>query len=311
MGRYQLVYRQFMAGERRVNHSVLASVLRFATISSERRRANIHRLSAVALVAWAVVPVYLSPSVGASYLGGAASTVGPVKTAAFVQAGPRAAGRPLASPAPSTQEETTSSNWSGYVETNGPFTAITGTFIVPSVTQYVAGSTVSEWVGVDGWGNRSLIQAGVNEVPQSSGGVLVEPWWEVLPARQKNATGVVVAVGDRVTVTISKVGGSMWDIKLTDGTNGDVFSTDKDYEGQLSSAEWIVEANEQADGRVTQLAPYGPRVSFTKLGVTGRQTSVIRVVMSQEGERVSTPSAGIGGAMSVSYGSAVPLGTPR
>ena len=276
------------------------------TISSERRRANIRRLSAVALVAWAVVPVFLGPSAGASYLGGAASNLSPVTTAAFVQAGPGAAGRTLAPPAPSTQEETTSGNWSGYVETNGPFTAITGTFVVPSVTYYRAGSTVSEWVGVDGWANRSLIQAGVNEVPQKSGDVLVEPWWEVLPARQKDATGVVVAVGDSVTVTISKVNGSMWSIELTDGTNGDVFSTAKDYQGQLSSAEWIVEANEQADGRVTQLAHYGPRVSFTKLGVTGRQTTVIRVVMSQQGERVSTPSAAIRGAMSVSYGSEVP-----
>jgi hypothetical protein len=125
--------------------------------------------------------------------------------------------------------------------------------------------------------------------------------------RQKDATGVVVAVGDRVTVTISKVSGSMWSIKLTDGTNGDVFSMDKEYEGQLSSAEWIVEANEQADGKITQLAHYGPRVSFTKLGVTGPQTTVIRVVMSQQGELVSTPSAAVRGAMSVSYGIVVPV----
>ena len=295
-----------MAEERRVNPSVLASVLRFMAISSERRRANIRRLSAVALVAGAVVPVYLSRSAGASYLSGAASHVALVKTAAFVQANPAAAGRTLASPAPSAQEETTSSNWSGYVETNGPYTAITGTFVVPSVTHYLAGSTVSEWVGVDGWANRSLIQAGVNEVPQSSGDVLVEARWEVLPARQKDATGVVVAVGDRVTVTIRKVSGSMWSIKFTDSTNGDVFSTDKGYEGQLSSAEWIVEANEQADGEVTQLAHYGPRVSFTRLGVIRPQTTVIQVVMSQKGERVSTPSAAIRGAMSVSYGSVVP-----
>ncbi len=308
MRRYQLVYRQFMAGERRVNHSVLACALRFMTISSEGQRANIRRLSAVAFVVGAIVPGSLSPSAGPSYLGGAASKMALVKTAAFVQAKTAAARRTLVSPAPTTPDDTTSSNWSGYVETDGPFTAITGTFVVPSVTHYLAGSTVSEWVGVDGWANRSLIQAGVNEVPQSSGEVLVEPWWEVLPARQKDATGVVVAVGDRVTVTIGRVSGPIWSIRLTDRTNGDVFSTDKEYEGQLSSAEWIVEANEQADGKVTQLAHYGPRVSFTKLGVTGPQTTVIRVVMSQQGEPVSTPSAAIRGAMSVSYGSAVPGG---
>src|SRR5277367_835186 len=124
-----------MAGERRVNPSVLACVLRFMTFSSERRRANIRRLSAVALVAGAIVPGSLSPSAGVSYLGGAASDLGTVRTAAFVPAGPGAAGRTLASPAPSTQKQTTSSNWSGYVETSGPFSAITGTFVVPSVTQ--------------------------------------------------------------------------------------------------------------------------------------------------------------------------------
>jgi len=278
------------------------------TISSGRRRANIRRLGAVAVVAGAIVPGALSPSASPSYLGGAASKMALVKMAAFVQANTAAAGRTLVSPAPTTPDDTTSSNWSGYVETNGPFTAITGTFVVPSVTHYLAGSTVSEWVGVDGWANRSLIQAGVNEVPQSSGEVLVEPWWEVLPARQKDAKGVLVAVGDRVTVTIGKVSSSMWSISLTDGTNGEVFSTDKHYQGQLSSAEWIVEANEQADGKFTQLAHYGPLVSFTKLGVIGPQTTVIRVVMRQKGERVSTPSAAIRGAMSVSYGSAVPGG---
>jgi hypothetical protein len=306
MGRYQLVYRQFMARKLKIHPSVLVSVRCSVPISSGERRAIIRWLSATVVVAGLVVPGYLSPSAGPSFLAGAASNVVAVKTTIFGQAKPVAAGRTLASPAPSMQQDTTSSNWSGYVETNGPYTAITGTFVVPSVTKYLAGSTVSEWVGVDGWANKSLIQAGVSEVPQQSGDVLVEPWWEVLPARQEDVAGVVVAVGDMVTVTISKVSGSTWSINLTDDTNGGVFSTDKNYEGQLSSAEWIVEANEQADGKPTQLAQYGPQVNFTKLGVTGPQTSVIRVVMSQHGERVSTPSAAIRGAMSVLYGSAAP-----
>ena len=283
------------------------------TISSVRQRLNVRWLSAVVLVAGTVVPGYTSPPARTSYLGGAAhkvvpakTAVVPVKTAVPGRAEPAAPGRTLASPSPSTQEDTTSSNWSGYVETNGPYTAITGTFVVPSVSQYLAGPTASEWVGVDGWANRSLIQAGVNEVPQKSGSVLVEPWWEVLPARQEVASGVVVAVGDRVTVTIAKVSGSTWSISLTDGTNGDVFTTDQKYEGQLSSAEWVVEANERADGKPTQLAHYAPQVSFTKLGVAGPQTTVIRVVMRQDGESVSTHSAAIRGGMSVSYGSVVP-----
>jgi Peptidase A4 family len=300
-----------MAGERNTNPSVLPSILRVLTISPKKRRANIRWLGAVALVAGSVLPGQLSPPAGTTYLGGAASNVVPFKTVEIGQAEPTALGGGLALPAPRTQEDTTSSNWSGYVETNGPFSAITGTFVVPSVSQYLAGSTVSEWVGVDGWANRSLIQAGVNEVPQKSGDVLVEPWWEVLPARQQDVTGIVVAVGDKVTVTIGELSGSRWSINLTDDTNGGFFSTDKVYEGELSSAEWIVEANERADGEPTELAHYGPEVNFTKLGITGPQSTAVRVVMSQRGEHVSTPSAAIGGTMSVSYGSTVPQGTPR
>jgi hypothetical protein len=306
MGRYQLVYRQFMARERKANPSVLAPMRSFRSTSPRGQRAGVRSLIAIAAVSGVVLPGYLGPSAGASFLAGAASNAVPVKTAVFSQTRPATADRALASPAPTMQESTTSSNWSGYVETGGPYTAVTGTFVVPSVSQYSAGSTVSEWVGVDGWANRSLIQAGVNEVPQKSGDVLVGPWWEVLPAPQKEAAGVVVAVGDRVTVTISKLSGSTWSISLTDDTNGGVFSTEKTYQGRLSSAEWIVEANERADGKPTQLAHYGPQVNFTKLGVTGPQTTVIRVVINQRGEQVSTPSAAIRGAMSVSYGSAFP-----
>ncbi len=295
MGHYQLVYPQLMAAERKVNPPVLPSI-----------RAHARRLGAIALLAVAITPGQLNASMATSYLGSPASSKVPFNTAIAGGPGLVAAGGALATPAPSAQEETTSSNWSGFVETTGPYTAITGTFVVPSVSGYLAGSTVSEWVGIDGWADKSLIQAGVNEIPQKSGAVLVEPWWEVLPAPQKQATGIVVAVGDRVTVTISKVSGSTWRISMTDNTSGGAFSTDKTYKGQLSSAEWIVEANERADGTPTQLAHYGPQVSFTKLGVTGPQATVVRVVMNQKGERVSTPSATISGAMSVSYGNVVP-----
>jgi Peptidase A4 family len=45
----------------------------------------------------------------------------------------------------------TTANWSGYVVTGGPYTSVSGTFNIPSVAGYVAGSTVSEWIGVNGY----------------------------------------------------------------------------------------------------------------------------------------------------------------
>ena len=54
--------------------------------------------------------------------------------------------------APSTSTTTVqSSNWSGYVELNGPFTSVTGAFSVPSLVQGTPhGDQMSEWVGIDG-----------------------------------------------------------------------------------------------------------------------------------------------------------------
>jgi hypothetical protein len=197
-----------------------------------------------------------------------------------------------------------SRNWSGYVVTSGSYTAVTGTFTVPSVSRHVAGPTVSEWVGIDGWTNKSLIQAGVNEIPENGGEFLVEPWWQVLPAPQRLAPGVMVHVGDTVTVAIHQVMGSEWAITLADNTNGDSFTTDQTYNGPSSSAEWVVEANSEENGAPTALAPYKPQVSFTDLGLTGPQASITRLVMAQSGQNVSSPSAIVGAGFTVAYSGA-------
>jgi hypothetical protein len=211
----------------------------------------------------------------------------------------------LSSFAPGTAQSATSYNWSGYIEAGGPYIGVAGTFVVPHV-RYVPGSTISEWVGVDGWTNKSLIQAGVNEIPEAPGEVLVEPWWEVLPAPQRLATGVLVRAGDTVTVRVRQDGALEWAISLTNDTNGDSFVTDQSYAGPLSSAEWIVEANEQGEGAPTPLAPYHPEVNFTGLGVSGPQTDLTRVVMVRAGEDISTPSVAAQGSFDVLYGSPGP-----
>ncbi len=58
-----------------------------------------------------------------------------------------------------------SSNWSGYVAAGGPFTAVAGTFNVPSLTATPTRAATAEWVGIDGSSasDPSLIQAGVQE----------------------------------------------------------------------------------------------------------------------------------------------------
>ncbi len=203
-------------------------------------------------------------------------------------------------------------NWSGYVATSagGAFSGVTGRFDVPWARHAPAGSTVSQWVGVDGWDSSTLVQAGVDVVAQAHAGALVEPWWEVVPGPQHLATGVMARPGDLVAVTLSRSGPEAWSIALTDQSRQESFSTTVAYTGPASSAEWVVEAVATATGQVTRLAPYSPAVTFSDLGLAGAQGQVTRVVMAQSGSTVSAPSALGAGGFAVTYSRPVPAPAP-
>ncbi len=212
---------------------------------------------------------------------------------------------------PSTSSTSTagSSNWSGYIELNGPFTSVTGTFSVPSL---YAGTPpndlMSEWVGVDGGnGDNSLIQAGFNESPDPNNpnDFYIQPWWEILPSAETYITTVQIRPGDQVTVTLFHFTGSEWAITLTDDTDGESFTTDQTYNGPASTAEWILEAL-TVGGTVTPLAPFSPDVTFTDLGFAGSATKLQEVVMVQSGTQVSTPSALDPNGFNVAYGADAP-----
>ena len=222
----------------------------------------------------------------------------------------------------------TSGNWSGYVATGTSCTEVSGTFDVPNVSSYVPGSTASEWVGVDGWSNSTLLQAGVNEIPLGHGVTLFEPWWEVVPGPQELATGMMVRAGNRISAQVEEVSAGRWSISLVDDTNGDSFSTVQPYAGQASSAEWVVEADATASGTPTRLAPLGDKVTFAHTSLNNalaspegtlqvrtepgaansptedglsHPTTFTKVVMVQGGNPVSTPSPLVKGAFSITY----------
>jgi Peptidase A4 family/Putative Ig domain len=212
-------------------------------------------------------------------------------------------------PSTSSTSTTGSSNWSGYIELNGPFSYVTGTFSVPSL---YAGTPpndlMSEWVGIDGGnGDNSLIQAGFNESPDPNNpnDFFIQPWWEILPSAETYITTVQIRPGDEVTVTLYHFTGSEWAITLTDDTDGETFTTDQTYTGPASTAEWILEAL-TVGGTVTPLAPYAPVVTFSDLGFAGSATRLQEVVMVQSGNYVSTPSTIDANGFSVAYGPDAP-----
>ena len=76
--------------------------------------------------------------------------------------------------------------WSGYAVTAlAPYTSASATFQVPSVSyDGLANATeyVSQWVGVGGYGDATLIQLGAMEWVGPSGGASYVVWYELYPA---------------------------------------------------------------------------------------------------------------------------------
>jgi hypothetical protein len=199
-----------------------------------------------------------------------------------------------------------SPNWSGYYFGSGPYTAVTGTFTVPSLYQGQSNTYMAEWVGIDGASNSDLIQAGIVETqdPNNPSDFYIIPWWEILPSPETPITTMAVSPGDQLQVTITQAGGGQWSIALLDTTSGSSFTTDQSYSGPLSSAEWIVEAPE-VNGSLSTLADY-TTTTFSHLGLTGPYSSEVESLMVQNGQQVSTPSALATSGFEVAYGATAP-----
>jgi Peptidase A4 family len=200
----------------------------------------------------------------------------------------------------------TSSNWSGYAITGGPFTRVTGNWVVPAVAKTRHATYSSSWAGIDGFNNSDLIQAGT-EQDYYSGSAHYFAWWEILPAAETRIS-LSVNAGDHVSVSIARGSSGTWTITLTDARSGS-FMTTKSYAGPGTSAEWIQEAP-TVGGRLATLAKYGS-ATFDPGTANGRSPGLVSNdggVMIQKGVQVSTPSvpdSDVDG-FRLKYGSAAP-----
>jgi hypothetical protein len=243
----------------------------------------------------------------------------PLKAAAHVTvmpaAGLTAVGHPVAlAPTPPVLP-ITGPTWGGYTVTGGPFSSVSGTFMVPYLYgNGRCGEGLSNWVGVDGSGDGDLLQAGVQETytdPQTGGcdpsaAFWVVAWWEVLPATETVVHSVQVHPGDRVTVSVwqTDVRG-LWSVSMRDDTDGQGFTRLTSYPGAGRSAEWVDEAFSEPAGTecgpgiapdgngmvVCALAPYSGD-TWTKLSLPGcaKVTGVEQKTIVQQGVAVSAPS---------------------
>jgi len=136
---------------------------------------------------------------------------------------------------------------------------------VPTVTGSFRSTYSAAWVGIDGFTNSDLIQAGT-EQDYSFGGAHYSAWWEILPAAETVIPSITVEPGDVITVSITKGLGTAWSITLTDSGNTKTrhapqpsFNTVQGYSGPGASAEWVLEAPE-VNGRIATLAQYGSTI---------------------------------------------------
>ena len=248
--------------------------------------------------------------------------------------GPASTARPGGSTtSSSTSPCWASSNWSGYaLSTTSPatlpcvpgsgqtYTAVTGTWTVPTVASGNTSSYSAAWAGIDGFTNSNLIQAGT-EQDFTGGSAHYSAWWEILPAAETVIPSVAVQPGDSITVSIAKQASGRWTITLTD--NGSVshptqpeFTTTQSYSGPGTSAEWIMEAP-QVGGRIATLANYGS-TSFDH-GIANTAAPVLtagtdgeivqgngrkkQVVSIPSGPDIGSPA---GDGFAVAYGSTAP-----
>jgi hypothetical protein len=198
-----------------------------------------------------------------------------------------------------------SSNWSGYVIGNGPYTYVSGSFNVPDLYATPSATYASEWAGIDGFSDSDLIQAGVEEVyDPTTNLVYLQAWWEILPAAE-TPIAMSVLPGDSVTVAISQVSSTVWSIELTNNTSDQTFETEQTYTGPQSSVEWIVEAPEIGDA-ISTLGDYTPNVTFSNLTSSGTQNTLVDLDMVQNDVQVSTPSSWTPSEFADAYGAVAP-----
>jgi hypothetical protein len=171
---------------------------------------------------------------------------------------------------------TSSYNWSGWVDAAqrpGTFTRVSGRWVTPSVTCTREDQLSSAWVGLDGYWDTTVEQAGTVSWCYL-GRATYFTWYEMYPGNTVQV-GNSLRPGDRVSASVSRTG-ALYRLSLTDLTRPwNSFSVHKVcpvWKCRATSADWITERPSFAIG-VAPLAPYSPlaftRASQEARGVTG------------------------------------------
>ncbi len=214
-------------------------------------------------------------------------------------------------------------NWAGYVvasDFNNPQPIVTmanGSWIVQTVSTSKKPAYSSQWVGIGGYFESTLIQTGT-ESDSGQGTTNYYAWYELLPAAETPLpTGYPVNPGDRMNALIFLVSTNSWNITLNDLTKPWHYSIIVSYTSSQQSAEWIEERPSIA-GSITTLANFGTAsfgydyttISNTNYATINSVTAPIGsltyqsiIMVNNNGRNLAVPSAltSDGTSFTVSY----------
>lgn len=172
--------------------------------------------------------------------------------------------------------EESSSNWSGYVgATNiahpqaGSVSAVTGTWLIPSLHATSNTTYSASWIGIDGFSNGTVEQIGTaqNWVNGKQQNYI---WFEMYPNGAYQIVGFPANNGDKITAWINYIGSGVFQMTIENVTRKVYFTVPYSYttntSAQRSCAEWIMEAPSSNTG-ILPLANFGTE-TFTNCRAT-------------------------------------------
>ena len=200
-------------------------------------------------MAAAALCALLTPAGVTAATAGAAGAVRQVGT--FVPA-PPPAGPHRAVPVTAGALVRYSLNWAGYAQTGKKhtYTGVESSWVVPTVSTTPPGTQyASDWVGVGGFGDSTLVQAGTSS-DNIAGTAQYLAWTEVLPAAEDPLT-LVVSAGDSITTLVEQTAPGTWLMEVTDDSTGMSQSRSVLYSSSGKSVEVIHEATSICTPRCT------------------------------------------------------------
>jgi len=196
-----------------------------------------------------------------------------------------------------------SENWAGavYAEGDGTYTAVTGTFTVPTPS---GDGAASAWVGIDGdTCDTAILQTGV-DFTSDGGEVSYDAWYEWYPDYAYDFDGIDIASGDVIKLTVTATSTTSGTAVIENTSNGQTVTQDITSTSALceENAEWIVEDFEE-NGSLVEFADFGT-VTFTDAYATtadGTQTPADATAIDIEQNGQVLTSVTVGDDVTIKY----------